>query len=90
MRKKVDLQGKLLVTKIKIDNTIYVLCNVYAPTREHKSDQNNFINIVKYTLAPYVNENIFLENLLFSYLYLTVQSHSSHALVNLSKYLISV
>ncbi len=54
MRKKIDL----LVTKIKINNTIYVLCNVYAPTKEHKSDQNNFINIVKDTLSLYVNENI--------------------------------
>ncbi len=57
---KKDSQGRLLVTKIKIEQTVYVLCNVYAPTREHKSELNNFIKVVKDTLAPYVNENILL------------------------------
>ncbi len=47
--KKADLNGRLLITKIKIDNNIYVLCNIYGPTREHKTDQNNFIKYLKET-----------------------------------------
>ncbi len=33
---------------------------MYAPTREHKTDQNNFIKYLKETLIPYANENILL------------------------------
>ncbi len=58
--KKADLNGRLLITKSKIDNTTYVLCNIYAPTRQHKTDQNHFIKYLKETLIPYANENILL------------------------------
>ncbi len=57
---KKDLNSKLLITKIKVDNTIYVLCNIYAPTREHKTDQNIFIIVLKDTLIQYANENVLL------------------------------
>ncbi len=47
-----DINGRLLLTKIKIDSTTYVLCNIYAPTREHKNDQNNLIKSLKDPLIP--------------------------------------
>ncbi len=60
MKKEEDIKSMLLLTKIKIDNTTYVLCSIYSPTREHKTDQNNFIKYLKDTLIPYANENILL------------------------------
>ncbi len=47
------INGKLLLTDIKIDNTTYVLWNIYGPTREHKTDQNHFIKSLKDTVIPY-------------------------------------
>ena len=38
----------------------FVLCNVYAPTREHKKDQNDFIQLLKNTLVPFANENLII------------------------------
>ncbi len=56
--KTTDINSRLLLSKIKIDNIRYVLCNIYVPTREHKTDQNYFIKSLKDTLIPYANENI--------------------------------
>ncbi len=39
--------------KIKFQSNTYVLCNIYAPTQDHKLDQNN-------KLAPFATENILL------------------------------
>ncbi len=39
---------------------ICVLCNVYAPTQNHKCDQINFLIDVKNSLSTYQNENILL------------------------------
>ncbi len=46
--KKSDSFGRLLILKIKIDENVYVLCNVYAPTQDHKRDQINFLIDVKF------------------------------------------
>ncbi len=50
----------LLILKTKIDKNPYVLCNVYAPTQDHKSDQINFLVDVKKSLSTYQNENILI------------------------------
>ncbi len=61
-----DLHGvkhliiRLLILKTKIDENPYVLCNVYAPTQDHKRDQINFLINVKNSLSTYQNENILL------------------------------
>ncbi len=43
--------------KLKIDENLYVLCNVYTPTQDHKHDQINFLIDVKNSLSTYENEN---------------------------------
>ncbi len=45
---------------MNLDNTTYVLCNMYAPTREHKTNQINVIKSSKDTLILYANQNILL------------------------------
>jgi exonuclease III len=58
--KSMDQDGRILLLKVKVDNVMYVLCNVYAPTQDHRQDQNNFLIKVKNMLCPYVNDNIIL------------------------------
>ncbi len=55
-----DGTGWIIVAKIKIECIIYIVCNAYAPTRDHRSDQIEFIKNIQSTLAPYEHENILL------------------------------
>ncbi len=47
---------------------IYTLCNLYAPTKDHKLDQNNFTELIKNKLAPFETDNIILSGDLNIYL----------------------
>ncbi len=58
--KNTDLEGRIILIKIKPNDKFFVLCNVYAPTQEHKQDQNNFAIKLKNVVAPFMNENILL------------------------------
>ncbi len=49
-----------MLLKIKYEDSLFILCNVYAPTQEHKQDQLNFIIKLKNMLASFMNENILL------------------------------
>ena len=50
----------MLLLKVKIQSNAYVLCNIYAPTQDHKLEQNNFSNKIKVELAPFAIESILL------------------------------
>ncbi len=39
---------------------IYILCNLYAPTKDYKLDQNNFAELINNKLAPLETNNIIL------------------------------
>ncbi len=41
--KNMDLEGRHILLKIKYEDSLFILFNVYAPTQEHKQDQINFI-----------------------------------------------
>ncbi len=58
--KNTDLEGRIILIKIKSNDKFFVLYNVYAPTQEHKQDQNSFAIKLKNVLAPFMNENILL------------------------------
>ncbi len=58
--KQTDLEGRLILLKIKYEDSLFILCNVYAPTQKHKQDQINFIIKLENMLAPFMNENILL------------------------------
>ena len=53
-----DEEGRIIILKVLIDKIIYILCNIYAPTRDHKCDQINFIKKLKNMLIPYENQNL--------------------------------
>ncbi len=58
--KKYDIEGRLLLLKVKIQSNTYVLFNVCSPTQDHKLDQNKFTSKIKKELGPFANENIIL------------------------------
>ena len=55
-----DFQGRILILKIKINEEYYVICNVYAPTQDHRSDQINFAIQLKNALAPFSLDKILI------------------------------
>ncbi len=46
-----DLDGRLLVLQITLNNIDYRIIDVYTPTRDHKTQQLEFISKVKQQLA---------------------------------------
>ncbi len=59
--KMVDLDGRLLlVLQITLNNTHYTITIVYAPTRDHRIQQLEFISKVKQQLALTENETILM------------------------------
>ena len=55
-----DNNGRIIIMKLKINNDIYILCNIYAPTRDHKAQQIQFITEFKQMITPFQNENLIL------------------------------
>ncbi len=51
----------MLILKLKILSNTYVLCNIYAPTQDHKLEQNDFIHKFKKELSYFANENILID-----------------------------
>ncbi len=58
--KKCDNEGRMLIVKLKIQFNTYVQCNIYAPTQDHKLEQNDFIHRFKTELSYFANENILI------------------------------
>lgn len=58
--KYMDNDGRVIILKIKINTELFILCNVYAPTRDHKSEQIKFIKELKNYLTIYQNHNIII------------------------------
>ncbi len=50
----------MLIVKLKIQSNTYILYNIYAPTQDHKLEQNIFIKKFKLELTPFTNETILI------------------------------
>ncbi len=37
--KVTDIEGRILIVKLKINEICFIICNVYACTRDHKKEQ---------------------------------------------------
>jgi exonuclease III len=55
-----DDNGRIIIIKLKFNNDIYILSNVYAPTRDHKAQQLKFITELQQMITPYQNENLLI------------------------------
>ncbi len=55
-----DIEGRILIVKLKIDEICFIICNVYTPTRDHKKEQNSFINLLKDKLSSLEQDNLLI------------------------------
>jgi exonuclease III len=55
-----DSNGRLILIKIKINETLYNICNIYIPTRDHKRDQIAFANLLKEKLSSLDQYNLLI------------------------------
>ena len=55
-----DLEGRFLITQIRIYGKEYVICNIYAPVSSHEKEQVSLINKVSEELADIMNQNIII------------------------------
>lgn len=53
-----DDEGRYIVIYIDIDDTQFILVNVYAPTKDNVDGQYTFFNQLKTSLAEYNGENL--------------------------------
>ncbi len=58
--KSVIMMIECYFQKWKKQSNVYVLCNRYAPTQDHKLDKNYFSDKIKEELVPFANEHILL------------------------------
>ena len=58
--KIIDDNGRILIIKIKINTELFILCNIYAPTRQFKAEQIKFIKDFKNYLSKYEHQNLII------------------------------
>ena len=63
-----DNASRLLVINCKIENNIFILINVYCPTKDDHKSQCQFLNIVKDMIEEYGSENLIIEGDFNTYL----------------------
>ena len=57
---KHDANGRILFVELHYENTHVVLINIYAPTKDHPTDQLLFLNFLTNVLNEYVDANIII------------------------------
>ncbi len=55
-----DIEGRILIVWLKINEICFIICNVYAPTRDHKKEQISFINSLKDKLSSLEQDNLLI------------------------------
>jgi exonuclease III len=55
-----DLEGRLLILQITIDNTEFLLCNVYAPVSSSENEQIRLLQQLSHQLSEYKEHNLIL------------------------------
>ena len=55
-----DNDGRYIMSKIIWEKTEYCIVNCYAPTRDHRKEQLDFIEFVKTHICHYANDNMII------------------------------
>ena len=55
-----DMDGRILIVEININNTIYYIINVYAPSANIEKEKLNFLEKLKNEINPIMNNNIII------------------------------
>lgn len=53
-----DYEGRFLKISIEIIDTLFYLINIYAPTKDHKREQNKFLEFLLHHLIDICDENV--------------------------------
>lgn len=53
-----DPSGRFLLLDVEIDETSFILLNVYAPTKDKPHDQKTFLDNIKTILRPYIDRKM--------------------------------
>ena len=56
----VDKEGRFLILSVKIGDKRFVLANVYAPTKNHETDQCEFLDTFRSKMVDFIGENILI------------------------------
>ncbi len=57
--------GRLIILKLKIEQNHFVIANMYAPTKDPKKVQLDFITLLKERIYMYENDNIIIGGYFF-------------------------
>ena len=55
-----DTEGRFLIVEVEIEETVFILCNVYAPTKDHTEEQSNFLTKLREECLQYLDSNIII------------------------------
>lgn len=55
-----DEEGRFLKLTININETLFYFINIYAPTKDHKTKQNQFLDFMLNHLSEICDENILI------------------------------
>ena len=55
-----DTEGRFLIVEVEIEETVFILCNVYAPTKDHMDEQLNFLTKFREECLQYLDGNIII------------------------------
>ena len=58
--------GRILINEISVNEDTFVLCNIYAPTKNNEADQCRFLDTLTYKLEAFKAENIVVWVILIS------------------------
>lgn len=53
-----DNEGRFLKISIEINYTLFYFINIYAPTKDHKPEQNKFLEFLLHHLTHICGENV--------------------------------
>ena len=55
-----DDSGRFLILSVKIDGKVFVLTNVYAPTKNHEIEQCTFLNTLRNNMLDFLGDNLLI------------------------------
>ena len=55
-----DSAGRYLMIRVRVEDIEYVIINIYAPTRDNRKEQLNYISYVRNQLLQYNDGNIII------------------------------
>ncbi len=55
-----DEEGRVLLIDITVEDHDFILCNIYAPTKDKAREQQLFLNKLKDLLTPYIDRDLLI------------------------------